>query len=131
MIKKRPTEEEAAEAEHWLENAILEHSRETRTRFNDSNAEPIWVPRRSTFRFSPLRKGGFIYTMDADQQTTAYYVVTPSESFGRVTFHGQDRNAWYNLLKSKHLYPTQSPYTQWYDYRKQIEMDDRMRKVGK
>lgn len=59
-MNRRTTNEEASEAEHWLEHAILQFSSEARAPWErkEPDLTPLWKPRPSTFRFSPLRKGG-------------------------------------------------------------------------
>ena len=129
-MKIKPTNEQAIEAEEALSNAILELSTKARAyRKVEPGETPLWIPRPSTLRYSPLRNGGWIWTMDAnDQQVVAFYVVKDESSFVQVTAHGQDRHNFYELLKQKHLFPTMSPYAQWYDYRAQMSLDDKMKK---
>lgn len=129
-MKIKPTNEQAIEAEEALSNAILELGNHARSyRKVEPNEKPLWIPCTSTLRWSPLRHGGYIWTMDAnDQQIVAYYVNVDDSSFAQVTAHGQDRHNFYELLKQKHLFPTASPYNQWYDYREQMRMDDEMKK---
>jgi len=123
----RPSIQEAADAEHYLESAILQFSDEARAprERGTPNPDPTWKPRPSTLRFSPLRRGGWIWVMAADdQQVVAYYVVpVTGETFGRVTAHGHARHNFYEALKTRHLYPTASPYHEWYDYMTQHKMD--------
>ena len=129
-MNKRPTEQEAAEAENYLESTILQFSEEARAPWERGkpNPHPTWVPKRSTLRFSPLRRGGWIWTMDAnDSQIVAYYVVpSTGEAFGKVTGHGQARHNFHLTLESRHIYPTASPYPEWYDFRTQYALNDKM-----
>ena len=127
-MKLKPTQEQAIEAEETLSNAILEFSNSARAPWerNEPLTNPTWVPRPSTLRYSPLRGGDYIWSMDAnDQQIVAFYI---PDVIIQVTAHGHARANFHEMLRKKHIFPTQSPYTQWYDYRKQMELDDKMKK---
>lgn len=123
-----PNPQDAAEAEHYLEAAILKFSDEARhpSERGTPNPDPTWKPRLSTLRYSPLRHGGWIWVMTADDQQVVAYYVTPlgEEPFGRVTAHGQARHNFQELLKSRRIYPTASPYREWYDFSTQHRLDN-------
>ena len=131
-MKTRPTPAEAAEAEHTLDTAILQFSDEARAPWEHGkpNPNPTWIPRVSTLRFSPLRKGGWIWSMNAnDQQIVAYYVAPDGDDpFNRVTGHGQARHNFHEKLRQQRLYTTATPSHQWYDYRAQYDLNDKMSK---
>ena len=130
----KPTKEQAAEAEQALESSILKFSSDARAPYerNTPDENPTWTPRLSTLRYSPLRGGGVIWAMDADdQQLVAYYVTLPnSEALSRVTTHGQARHNFQEMLKVKHIFPTASPYIEWYDFRTQHHLDSKMSRGG-
>jgi hypothetical protein len=117
-MKLKPTQEQAIEAEEALSNAIQKFAGEDAT----------WVPRPSTLRYGRLRDSGYIWTMDAnDPQIVAYYVTKDGNSFVQVTAHGQARATFREMLRQKHLFPS-SIWEYYYDFRKQFELDDEMRK---
>jgi len=130
-MAKRPSEQEAQAAEHYLESAILQFSDEARAprERGTPNPDPTWKPRRSTLRFNPLRGGGWLWSMNSqDPQIVAYYVMPASgEPFGRVTAHGQARHNFQLALKERHAYPTASPSYEWYDYMTRYKMDSEER----
>lgn len=123
----RPSESDAQEAEHTLEEMILKFSNDARAPWerNKPNLNPVWTPRRSTLRYSPIRGGGFIWSMTAnDQQIVAYYVVPlQAEPFGMVTAHGQARHNFQTKLVERKIHPTASPYIEWYTYEQRYMMD--------
>jgi hypothetical protein len=131
-MNRRPSSEEATEAERAMSEAILKFSDEARAPWERGkpNPDPLWKPRVSTLRYSPLRKGGWIWSMDAnDSQIVAFYVVaSDGNSFVQVTAHGQSRHNFHEMLRTKHLYPTLSPWIEWYDFRTQYDLDAKMRK---
>lgn len=130
-MKAKPTQEQAHEAEEALSNAILEFSSNARAPWerNTPDESPLWIPRISTLRYSPIRGGGFIWSMDAnDQQIVAYYVNIDGSSFVQVTAHGQARHNFHEMLRRKHLFPTASPWIEWFDWKARYEMDSKMRK---
>ena len=129
-MKVQPTEQEAQEAEHFLESLIYQFSDEARAPWERGtpNPHPTWVPRLSTLKYNPLRGGGWLWTMDAnDSQIVAYYVVPPKgEPFGRVTSHGQARAGFQKQLKEHYCYPTLTPSRERYDFREQHDLDNTM-----
>lgn len=128
-MKQRPTPEEAQEAQHNLEEAILGFSDEARLPElrGTPNPDPTWKPRPSTLRYSYLRGGGWAWTMDADDpQIVAYYIVPSSgETFGKVTAHGHDRHNFQVALKERRIYPTYVPWVEWFDYNERYQMDQK------
>ena len=129
MRTDRPTTEEADEAQQNLEAAILKFSDEARAprERGTPNPDPTWGPKPSTLRFSYIRNGGWAWSMEAnDQQIRAYYFVPQGKDpYGCITATGQQRNnLWTNTLPVKlHIYPTESPWREWYDYRERYQME--------
>ena len=127
----KPTKEQAYEAEQALESAILKFSSDARAPHlrTTPDEDPTWMPRLSTLRYSPLRKGGYLWAMSADdQQLVAYYVNVEGNSFAQVTIHGGARANFQSMLRSKHLFPTASPYVEWYDFKTRYVLDRKMKK---
>jgi hypothetical protein len=128
-----PTSEEAEEARNYLEAAILKFSDEARhpKERGTSNPDPTWYPRPSTLRYGAIRKGGWAWCMQAqDQQIVAYYYVpTSQEPLGRVTCHGQDRHQFYELLKQRAL-ATYDPWHDWYDFSERRRLDQELLSKG-
>jgi len=127
MAKVVATQEDAMRAEAQLVELISKFSSEARAPWEQKTPDlnPTWTPRTSTLRYSPIKGGGLIWSMDAkDQQIVAYYIEPYHKApFGVITMHGQSRSAFHNRLKSEHIYPTQVPWTEWYDYKKRYELD--------
>lgn len=126
-MKERPSEAEALKAEHILSEMILKFSDEARAPRERGTPmpNPVWRPRPSTLRYSYIRGGGWAWLMNADDQTTAYYIApTNQEPFGKVTCHGQDRHNFDQLLVAKHIHCTYVPWLEWYDYKKRYELDN-------
>jgi len=127
MRTDRPTEQEASEAKHHLETAIARFADEARAPWERGtpNPDPNWKARPSTMRFSYIRNGGWAWTMEADDpQVVAFYIIPAGkEPQGCVTAHGQARHSFYEGLKALHIYPTESPWREWFDYRTQYQME--------
>jgi len=130
-MRLKPTESEAQEAQHYLEEAILRFSDEARhpKLRGTPNPDPTWSPKPSTLRYGAIRKGGWAWVMQAnDQQIVAYYYApTNEEPFGRVTAHGQDRHNFYQMLKERGI-STHDPWYDWYDYNARSQLDAKMPK---
>ncbi len=122
-----PTAQEHQKARQALEEAICKFAEDARAPWEKGtpNPDPTWRPRVSTLCYSPLKGGGFIWGMEADdQQIDAYYVCPAGQTpFGKVTAHGQARAAFHNMLREKRIYPTKSPWTEVYDWKDRYDMD--------
>lgn len=121
MAKPIPTQADVTRAEAALIEAIAKFSSDARAPWEKGtpNPNPAWRPRVSSLRYSPLRGGGFIWSMEAnDPQIDAYYVdASGHEPFGKVTAHGQARAAFHTMLREKRIYPTMSPWIQVYNWK--------------
>jgi len=127
-MKPRPEEEHALEAERILTEAILKFSDEARhpKERGTPNPDPHWKPRPSTLRFSWIRGGGYVWSMDADDpQVVAYYVdAAGKEPFSRVTANGHSRHIFRNDLELLRIFPTESPWREWYDHNQRYQMQE-------
>lgn len=129
-MKQRPTEEQAIEAERLLSGAILQfndearHPKERGTPYPD----PIWKPRPATLRFSWIRGGGWAWSMDAGPQIVAYHVdAAGKDPITCVTAHGHSRHNFREELKSRHIYPTESPWREWFDFNTRYALEQKAR----
>lgn len=134
MVQK-PAEQEAEEAKHYLEVAIAQFADSARAPWERGtpNPDPTWTARPSTLRFSYIRGGGWAWSMNGDDnsQLVAFYVNPQGkEPYGCVTAHGQARHNFQQGLKDRHIYPTESPWREWYDFtqRRQMEENERSRR---
>lgn len=128
MRTDRPTEEKALEARHCLEGAIAHFADEARAprERGTPNPDPTWRARPSTLRFSYIRNGGWAWAMEADDPQLIAFYITPSnkDPYGCVTAHGQARHSFYETLRAKQIYPTESPWREWYNYQEQRQMGE-------
>jgi len=126
-MKLKPTEEEAQQATEYLSEAIAKFADEARhpRERGTPNLDPTWRARPSTLRFSYIRNGGWAWSMDAaDPQVVAYYFNPQGkEPYCCVTAHGHARHYMHETLVKLHIYPTESPWREWYDFNERYRME--------
>lgn len=130
MRTDRPTCEEAEEARQHLEAAIAKFADDARhpKERGTPDPDPTWKPRPSTLRCSYIKNGGWAWSMQAnDQQVVAFYIAPQGkEPYGAVTAHGHARHNFWQGLKDRHIYPSESPWREWYDCSERRQLDEQL-----